>query len=75
MAEIKISELSIGDWVRVVDCDARQKKCCVVGIEKWRPNYVVVLKYEDGGIDTLGRKCTADVQQRNDAYCLPSLRK
>ena len=58
MAEINISELSIGDWVQTVDCDARQKKCCVVeGIEKWRPDYVVVLKYEDGGIETLGRRC------------------
>lgn len=58
MAEIKISELSIGDWVQTVDCEARQKKCCVVeGIEKWRPDYVVVLKYEDGGIETLGIGC------------------
>lgn len=58
MAEIKISELSIGDWVQTVDCDARQNKCCVVeGIEKWRPDYVVVLKYEDGGIETLGKGC------------------
>lgn len=58
MAEIKIRDLSIGDWVQTVDCDARQNKCCVVeGIEKWRPDYVVVLKYEDGGIETLGREC------------------
>lgn len=57
MAEIKISELSVGDWVKTVDCDARQKCCVVEGIEKWRPDYVVILKYEDGGIDTLGRKC------------------
>lgn len=58
MAEIKISELSIGDWVKTVDWYTRQDKCCVVeGIEKWRPDYVVVLKDEDGGIETLGRKC------------------
>lgn len=39
MAEIKISNLSIGDWVRFED-----KSYKVIGIEKWRPNYVVVIE-------------------------------
>ncbi len=39
MAEIKISDLSIGDWVRF-----EGKPYKVICIEKWRPNYVVVLE-------------------------------
>lgn len=65
MAEIKISELSIGDWVRFED-----KSYKVIGIEKWRPNYVVVLEgWRE--ICTRGIKCiepiplTAEILEKN----------
>jgi hypothetical protein len=52
---MRIEELSIGDWVEV---EARPYK--IIGIEKWRPDYVTILENVNG-IETLGKECLSPI--------------
>ena len=72
MAEIKISDLSVGDWVTTDYEDSNGDTVCKVeGIEKWRNGYVLIVKRKDGNVDTLGIRCfkpipiTAEILEKN----------
>lgn len=55
---MNIQELSVGDWVKTTDKDFRgSRECTIQNIEKWRNNYVLVVKFKDGSIETLGLGC------------------
>lgn len=56
---MRIEELSVGDWVKTTDKDFRgSRECTIQNIEKWRNNnYVLVVKFKDGSIETLGSNC------------------
>ena len=55
---MNIQELSVGDWIKTTDTDFRgSRECTIQNIEKWRNNYVLVVKFKDGSIETLGSNC------------------
>ena len=55
---MNIQELSVGDWIKTGDEDFRgSRECTIQGIEKWRNNYVLVVKFKDGSIETLASRC------------------
>lgn len=55
---MNIQELSVGDWIKTTDKDFRgSRECTIQNIEKWRNNYVLVVKFKDGSIETLGLNC------------------
>ena len=55
---MNIQELSVGDWIKTTDKDFRgSRECTIQNIEKWRNNYVLVVKFKDGSIETLGSRC------------------
>lgn len=55
---MNIHELSVGDWIKTTDKDFRgSRECTIQNIEKWRNNYVLVVKFKDGSIETLGLHC------------------
>lgn len=55
---MNIQELSVGDWIKTNDEDSRgSRECTIQNIEKWRNNYVLVVKFKDGSIETLGSYC------------------
>jgi hypothetical protein len=55
---MNIQELSVGDWIKTTDEDFRgSRECTIQNIEKWRNNYVLVVKFKDGSIETLGSDC------------------
>ena len=55
---MRIQELSVGDWIKTTDKDFRgSRECTIQNIEKWRNNYVLVVKFKDGSIETLGLNC------------------
>lgn len=55
---MNIQELTVGDWVKTTDKDFRgSRECTIQNIEKWRNNYVLVVKFKDGSIETLGLGC------------------
>lgn len=55
---MNIQELSVGDWIKTTDKDFRgSRECTIQNIEKWRNGYVLVVKFKDGSIETLGSRC------------------
>lgn len=55
---MNIQELSVGDWIKTTDKDFRgSRECTIQNIEKWRNGYVLVVKFKDGSIETLGSGC------------------
>lgn len=55
---MNIQELSVGDWIKTTDKDFRgSRECTIQNIEKWRNGYVLVVKFKDGSIETLGSCC------------------
>ena len=55
---MNIQELSVGNWVKTTDKDFRgSRECTIQNIEKWRNGYVLVVKFKDGSIETLGSCC------------------
>lgn len=55
---MNIQELSVGDWIKTTDNDFRgSRECTIQSIEKWRNGYVLVVKFKDGSIETLGLNC------------------
>lgn len=55
---MNIQELSVGDWIKTTDKDFRgSRECTIQNIEKWRNGYVLVVKFKDGSIETLGWRC------------------
>lgn len=69
---MNIQELSVGDWIKTNDEDYRgARECTIQNIEKWRNNYVLVVKFKDVSIDTLGSCCfdpiplTTEILEKN----------
>lgn len=69
---MRIEELSVGDWVRTADQDIRgSRECIIQSIERWSNGDVLVVRFKDGGIETLGIGCfvpillTAEILERN----------
>ena len=69
---MNIQELSVGDWIKTNDEDPRgSRECTIQNIEKWRNNYVLVVKFKDVSIDTLVWCCfdpiplTTEILEKN----------
>ena len=59
---MRIEELSVGDWVRTTDDDIRgSRECIIQSIERWSNGDVLVVRFKDGGIETLGIGCFAPI--------------